>query len=238
MKQSNGTFTQGMLKGWPIALGYFSISITFGIVATANGLTSWESTLMSIWVFAGASQFIAIELIAKATAFEIIFTTFVLNLRHLLMSTSLSKRIKSSKSKSALFSFGITDETFAVASMDNEQHNMPGRYFAGIAFIAYCSWILGTMVGSLFGEFIPQSLTNSMGIALYAMFIALLTPAIKYSFLKTFIAASSGGLCTLLYYTVPQLSNGWSIIISTIFASVLGVLIQSNQQHVEGSNAA
>jgi 4-azaleucine resistance transporter AzlC len=238
MLSGKQAFILGCKHGWPIAFGYFSISVTFGVLASQGGLTTYEAATMSIWVFAGASQFIALSLLATSAGWvEIVLATFVLNLRHLLMSTTLARRIKTSKSKAAILSFGITDETFVVATVGEQSKVIQGSYFAGIALIAYISWITGTLVGSLFGEFIPESLTNSMGIALYAMFIALLTPAIKQSWQKAIVAGTGAILCTLFYYLLPSLSYGWAVVISTIFASTIGLLI-SNEKKIFEEDAA
>ncbi|WP_202080981.1 AzlC family ABC transporter permease [Caldalkalibacillus salinus] len=219
-------FLLGVKHAIPISVGYFSISITFGVLSTSGGLSIFETTAMSMWVFAGASQFIALNLIGVASAFEIIFATFILNLRHLLMSTTLARKIKASKKSAAALSFGITDETFAVATLGKEQPSIQGSYFAGVALVAYLSWLMGTIVGAVFGEFIPASITNSLGIALYAMFIALLTPAIKSSRHHAYIAGLSALTCTGLYYMIPALSDGWSIVISTVFAATFGLKLQ------------
>jgi len=232
-------FFQGCKVGLPVAFGYFSISVTFGVLAVQNGLTALESTAMSIWVFAGASQFIAVSLIASAGWMEIVLATFILNLRHLLMSTTLARSIKTSTWKAAILSFGITDETFVVSTIGKKDKLIEGSYFAGIALVSYSSWVIGTLIGALFGDFIPTSITSSMGIALYAMFIALLTPAIKESKQKTIIAGTSAILCTLFYFLFPQLSYGWAVIFSTIGAATLGLFLPTIelQQPKEGEAA-
>lgn len=224
MKSKSQTFFAGCKAGLPIAIGYLSISITFGVLSTAAGLHVFEATAMSALVYAGASQFIAVSLLGTTGWLEVVFATFVLNLRHLLMSTTLALRLDTSRSKATFLSFGITDETFVVSTVGHQSGRLQGSYFAGIAGIAYLSWVSGTVIGALFGTFIPQSIASSLGIALYAMFIALLTPAIKASSRNLLIATSSAGLCTLLYYLTPQLSQGWAIVISTMFAASLGTL--------------
>jgi 4-azaleucine resistance transporter AzlC len=224
-------FILGCRNGYPIAFGYFSISVTFGVLATQGGLSTSEATAMSVFVFAGASQFIALSLLAASAGWvEIVLATFVLNLRHLLMSTTLARRISTSKLKAGILSFGITDETFVVATVGEQSKAIQGSYFAGIALIAYSSWISGTLVGSLFGEYIPASLTRSMEIALYAMFIALLVPSIKHSLQKAVVAGAGASLCTLLYYLLPSLSYGWAVVISTIFASTIGLFLSKEEE--------
>lgn len=226
---SQNAFIKGCVHAWPVALGYFSISVTFGLLAVSTGLSVFEATGMSIFVFAGASQFIAVQLIANmATFLEIIITTFVLNSRHLLMSTSLARKIETTKPRAALLSFGITDETFALASFT--EGKLRAQFFAGIALTAYSSWILGTFVGALFGEFIPDRITASLGIALYAMFIALLIPALRKEKEKISIAIISAFICTSLYFLFPDMSQGWGIIIATLTAATIGLFIVKEKQ--------
>lgn len=228
MGTKRAAFLSGCKHAFPIALGYFSISITFGILSVSTGLQAFEATTMSALVYAGASQFIAISLMGVANWIEIVLATFVLNLRHLLMSTTLARTLKTSKWKAALLSFGITDETFVLATVGQGQEQdakeLKGSYFAGIVITSYLSWVTGTAVGALFGSFIPEALTSSMGIGLYAMYIALLTPAIKSSKKNLWIAASSASVCTLLFFQVPQLSQGWAIVISTMLVATIATL--------------
>lgn len=241
---NQNAFIKGCIHAWPVALGYFSISVTFGLLAVSTGFSIFEATGMSIFVFAGASQFIAVQLIANmATALEIIMTTFVLNSRHLLMSTSLARKMDTTKPRAALLSFGITDETFALASFT--EGKLRARFFAGIAVTAYSSWILGTLIGALFGELIPETITASLGIALYAMFIALLIPALRKEKQKISIAILSAAICTAFYYVFPDLSQGWAIIAATLIAATVGLIIvkeekgtSDDNQHTAGENDA
>ena len=170
----NNSLRKGFLSGLPVFLGYLPIAITFGLVAKSEGISIFATFLFSLLVFAGASQFIAVKLIGSGiTPLDIAIVTFLVNLRHLLMSASLSTRIKN-KRYIPIISFGITDETFAVASA--KKGNMESSYLLGLELISYISWVSGTILGFIAGDFLPQSVKMSMNIALYAMFIAILIP--------------------------------------------------------------
>jgi 4-azaleucine resistance transporter AzlC len=234
MLEKKEAFLLGVKHGWPIAFGYFFISITFGVLAVQGDLMSaFEATLMSIWVFAGASQFISLSLLPTAGWIEIVIATFILNLRHLLMSTTLARKIKTSKPKAAILAFGITDETFVVSTIGKEKEGIQGSYFAGVAITAYSGWILGTAIGGIFSAVIPTSITNSMGIGLYAMFIALLTPTIKKSLQKALVAGASAVMCSFIYFFIESMSYGWAVVISTIFASTLGLFLPSEREMIQ-----
>ncbi len=224
-------FKIGVKSGIPIALGYLPIAITFGILSVQAGLTPALATGMSIWVFAGASQFIAVNLLQSHVPFiEIILTTFILNLRHLLMSTALSRRLTSNTLISSLLAFGITDETFVVATVDEEQQQIKASYFFGLALTSYSGWVLGTFLGSYFSTVIPANFAVGMSVALYAMFIGLLIPSMKKSWQISFIAILSGIFSWVLSLLLPQLSSGWTIIIATLVATTVGFLLPEQKE--------
>lgn len=248
-------FRKGCMAGFPIAIGYIPIAITFGVIASAQGgLTLWEATFMSLWVYAGASQYISIQLLhAGSSTVEIILATFILNLRHFLMSTTLSHFLRPSRKTGALLSFGITDETFVVATTtegsnaelstfgDSSSNDAIANgaffrsplFFGGIALVSYSSWVLGTAAGILFSNLIPASLQSSMGISLYALFIGLLVPSVRKSVRTAIIAFISAGLAWMLS---QWLAMGWSIVLATIIASTIGFIgnrLQPNSERGE-----
>ena len=175
--RSSKALRKGLSSAAPIAIGYVPIAIAFGVIARQAGLPFVETVLMSMMVFAGASQFMAVQMAtAGALGMEIIVATLVLNFRHFVMSLSLMDRLRDAPllTKAGL-SFGITDETFAVASMDEQGQDTPlhPAYMAGLILLAYGSWVSGTVIGALFAQVIPPAISDSMNIALYAMFIGL-----------------------------------------------------------------
>jgi len=221
-------FWSGIKAGIPIAIGYIPIAIAFGLLAKSNNIPNHISIAMSLIVFAGASQFIAVNLLSLATGYpEIIMTTFIINLRHFLMTASLSQRLKEGITKKylLLISFGVTDETFALASLQEKQ--LSANFVLGLNLIAYFSWVGGTAVGVFLGTGLPAILQSSMGIALYVMFIGLLVPNLKKSNSLLIVALLAFGISSSLYYlpTVKELSTGWMIIITTIFASIIGAIL-------------
>jgi 4-azaleucine resistance transporter AzlC len=211
---------KGIQAGLPIAIGYMPVAFTFGLLAKAAGLSLFETVGMSIIVFAGASQYIALSMIAAASgAAEMIITTFIMNIRHLLMSASL-KELADEEPKwlRTIYAFFITDETFSVAATSAEK-KLTGSYLLGLGITAYSSWVIFSGVGYVMGAGLPAELQTSMGIALYAMFIALLVPAAKKS-RKVIMLAGSAAVLNSLFSFVPFLNGGWGIILSTLIAAV------------------
>lgn len=221
------SFKEGLKSGVPIAIGYIPIAIAFGLVASTYGVPDMITILMSLMVFAGASQFVGVNLLhAGAQYGEILLTTFILNFRHFLMTAAISQRMETGISKKwmALLSFGITDETFSVASMRNEDR-LSRWYLLGLNLIAFSAWNVGTWIGMIVGTGLPDSLQSSMGIALYAMFIGLLIPSMKKyrPVLVTSILAMVIHFVVRLFFA--HLSEGWSIILTTIAAAAIATFL-------------
>ncbi|ASV66290.1 AzlC family ABC transporter permease [Cytobacillus sp. FSL W7-1323] len=218
-------FRKGVQAGVSIAIGYAPVALTFGLLAKTTGLSFIETVLMSMIVFAGASQYMALSLISLGTStFEIIFTTFIVNIRHFLMSTALNEKAEDDRlMKKALYSFGITDESFSViATKDGVQKT---GFILGVNIIGYMSWVTFTALGFVVGANLPQVLQESMTVALYAMFIGLLVPSMKGSAKVVYLAAIAAGLNTIFTFT-GALSTGWSIVIATLISSVLVEVIE------------
>lgn len=217
---------KGITVGFPIMLGYLPIAITYGVLAKQAGMTLTELTLMSVMVFAGASQFMGANMIAVgAGALEIIVATFVLNFRHFVMSLSFMNRLREIGLKwKAPLSLGLTDETFAVSSLHTKEAKMEkGAFFYGALILtAYFSWIIGSFLGGILGEIIPEQLSQSMGIALYAMFIGLLIPSVKKEWRVGLVAV----IAMLINVICSQfMSEGWAIVFGTVLGGLSGVLL-------------
>lgn len=225
-------FLQGLKYGIPIALGYIPIAIAFGILTASEGIPFLTGMLMSLTVFAGASQFVAVNLMSLgAAAGEIILTTFILNFRHFLMSASLSQRLDENISLSlrSILSFGITDETFSLASVTklNEEKKLPFSFLLGLMLISFTAWNVGTWIGLFMGNILPDILQNSMGIALYVMFIGLLVPSMKSSFPIVVVALTAMFTHSAIIFIpwIPGFSTGWNIIFSTMLGAFLGTIL-------------
>jgi len=216
-------FKAGLTAGWPICLGYLPIGMAFGVLAQKAGLTPLQIGLMSILVFAGSSQFIAVSMLtAGASAPAIITTTFVVNLRHLLMSSALAVYLRSvHRGLLALYAYGVTDESFAV--------NLP-RFNAGtwslpralvVNHTANLTWFISTVAGGIGGRFIPE---GAFGIdyALIAMFICLLIYQIR-ELLHLLTAVTAGLTAVGLALLFP---GNTYIVIASVLAATLGVVLR------------
>jgi 4-azaleucine resistance transporter AzlC len=210
--------------GIPIFIGYFPAAVAFGVLAKTTGVTLVEAFLFSAVVFAGASQFIALNLLATGMGpAGIILTTLLVNFRHFLMSAYLSTRIKERALKYYFFlAFGVTDEVFSVLSF--KKGPLSKGFVFALQMSAYSGWVAGTLCGYLLGGFMPEILTQSMGVALYALLLAILMPEIKASSTSLFLALASGLLNWLLIY-LDFLPKEWTIIVCILVIALAGTFL-------------
>jgi 4-azaleucine resistance transporter AzlC len=164
----------GAAAGWPICLGYFPVGLALGVLARQNGLSPLDIGLMSLLVFAGSAQFIAVAMIgAKAAPLSIVATTFIVNSRHLLMSSALAVHLRGAgKPFLALFAYGVTDESFAV-NLSRFRDGWDRRCALVVNHLANGVWIAASILGALVGALVPPGACG-INFALPAMFIALL----------------------------------------------------------------
>lgn len=221
-------FKHGIIKGLPICFGYIPVAFTFGLMAVQYGMPVWLATFISLSNVTSAGQFAGISIIAAGGAYvEIALTTLIINLRYMLMSFSLSQKIekKTSLCQRFIFGFGITDEIFAVAS--TEDGKISPYYMYGLIITPIAGWTFGTALGGIISGALPARLSEAMGIALYAMFIAIIIPPAKKSkpiVLCIGLAVLIG--CVLRYVPVFNfISDGFQLIITTIItASIVAVI--------------
>lgn len=218
---------KGIAAGFPIMLGYLPVALTYGVLASRSGMSNLELTLMSVLVFAGAAQFLAVGMVATGIGIiEIIIATFVLNFRHFVMSLSFVNRLKGIAIRAKIpLTLGLTDETFTVSALYKEEakEKHGHLFYVSLILTAYLSWVGGSYLGGVLGNIIPARLSDSMGVALYAMFIGLLVPSIKKEYKIATIA-----LLAMLINFLCQLwgmNQGWAIVIGTVLAGFSGIWI-------------
>ncbi|HEY9738722.1 MAG TPA: AzlC family ABC transporter permease [Trichocoleus sp.] len=193
-------FLAGARDTLPLIVGAIPFGLIFGTLAQSSGL-SWAATLgMSIFVFAGSSQFIAVGLIAAGTALPIILlTTLVVNLRHLLYSASLVPHIRQLPQHwKVAMAFWLTDETFAVAIRrysDPRPNPHKHWYYLGSALAMYGNWALCTWLGLAVGQMIPDAASWGLDFAMVATFIGMTVPYITTRpMVATVVVAGAVGL--------------------------------------------
>lgn len=227
--KNKDNFWSGVKAAIPLVVGYVPIAMAFGILSKTTGISMMDSFLFSALVFAGASQFMALNLLAIGGGFsEIVLTTLLVNFRHFLMSASLALRIKEyMKRWIPLIAFGVTDESFSVLSF--KEGEITKEFTLGLQLTAYASWVAGTILGYLAGGILPGIIIDSMGIALYAMFTAILVPELKKSNKVLSLVLLSGATNTFLNY-FKFLPKGWNMILTILVVSFIGSYLYEEKE--------
>lgn len=225
----------GITAAWPICLGYAPIGLAFGVLAQKAGLSPGEIGLMSLLVFAGSAQFIAVSMISGgAAAIPIILTTFTVNLRHLLMSSSLAVHLRLLNAGwLSLYAYGVTDESFALNMTRFREETWDWRRALVLNHAANLAWIVSTVIGGYGGQFIPA---GAFGIdyALPAMFICLLVLQIRGG-LYIAVALVAGLLAVVFSLLFP--GNAY-IVAATVVAATIGVFLRKWKKEVGKSGGA
>ena len=221
-------FSNGLRDGIPICLGYVSVAFTFGLMCTENGLPFWIAVLISLTNLTSAGQFAGTALIiAGGGLLEIGITTFVINLRYMLMSLSISQKVdaKLSVPKRMAMSFGVTDEIFGVSMQ--KKGNITFAYFMGLMMLPILGWSGGTLVGAVAVPLLPDMVRSALGIAIYGMFLAIIIPPARTERAIAWVIAIAGLISCVLYY-VPlfnSISGGWMIIICAVVTSSIAAIL-------------
>lgn len=227
-------FKQGIKVGIPIALGYFAVAFSLGIVASNAGLTPFQGFLTSALVNASAGEnagFVAIK--EQVPYLEMIIITIVSNARYILMSASLSQHIMPETPfiHRILLGFYMTDEYFALGIKDKYCNPY---YSYGAIVIAAPAWAIGTMLGIIVGNILPLKIVSALSVALYGMFLAIIIPpAKKDKVIAVFIVISF--ISSYLLSRLTDLSNSVIIIVLTIVLSSIAAIVKPIKE--DGDNA-
>jgi 4-azaleucine resistance transporter AzlC len=208
----------------PIVLGYVPIGFAYGVLAQKAGLSVPSTLLMSLFVYAGSSQLIAVGLFASgAQPLSIVATTLIVNLRHLVMSASLSPHMRKwRKSEIAAFAYQLTDETFAVHSTRFAARVPEKSAVFATNLTAQMAWVAGGGLGVLVGQLIEDVRPLGLDYALPAMFIALLALQVK-DLVQVCVALLAGCLAVaLLLAGLEQ----WQVIAANVIAAGMAVVLE------------
>lgn len=219
---------RGIRDGIPIAVGYFSVSFTFGMMAVQSGISPFHAVLISLLNLTSAGQFAGLTVIvSNASLMEMALTQLVVNIRYALMSVSLSQKLDDSvKMRSRLLiAYGNTDEIFAVAS--SKPGTVGAKYLYGLILLPVLGWVGGTLAGAVASTLLPGTVISALGVALYGMFIAIVVPPAKeHKEVRTVVLIALLLSCAFYYLPVlRQLSSGFMIIICTVAAAAVGAVL-------------
>lgn len=234
---------QGIKSGFPVFMGYITVSFTFGIAAS-HTLTPVQAVIMSATNYTSAGQFAGLGLIVSSSNYlEMAVTQLIINMRYFLMSCALSQKLERDTPflYRVIIAAGVTDEVFGISV------SVPGRlnacYSLGIMSIALPGWVLGTLLGGMSKGILPVAITSALGIAIYSMFIALVIPVTKGNRILAGVVMISMAASTIfdLVPALMKIPEGVKFILLTvtIAAAAAGLFpIYDNEKNHEESAAA
>ena len=227
------SFKKGIADGIPICLGYLSVAFAFGIFATEKGLSILQALIVSMTNVTSAGQLAGVPIIvAGGTIAELMLSQFIINLRYALMSVSLSQKLgKSVRMKDRfLISFMMTDEVFGVAS--GNKGKVGRNYLFGLILTPFLGWSLGTFLGAGAGNILPAAVVSCLGIAIYAMFVAIVIPEIKKC-TNTLMCVLCAVVIGCVIFFVPWFAfipEGFRVIIAAGIASGIFAFLRPLEQ--------
>lgn len=225
----NRIFLHGVRDGIPIALGYYAVEFSLGIIASKAGISALPGFIGSFFTRASAGEYGVYTLVAaSATYAEVVAMSLVTNLRYLLMSTALSQKFAEGTSllKRVLVACCVTDEIFGISIA--YPGSLAPAYTFGAALISTIFWASGTMSGIIAGDVLPKNIVSALGVALYGMFLAIIIPparkdrAVGIAVVVSFILS---GLCAVMP-VVSSLSGGTRTILLTIVISAVAAILK------------
>ena len=212
-------YKRGLKAGIPIGLGYLAVAFTLGISARTAGLTALQATLTSFLINASAGEFVGFTLIAAgAGLLEVAIMEAVANARYLLMSFSLSQKLRPETGilHRMLIGWYVTDEVFGVSI------SAPGYlnpfYTYGAVTLACPGWAIGTCLGVIMGNILPANVVSALSVGLYGMFIAIFVPPCRQS--KTILTIVGASMAASFALAMIPLFDGISSGIKTIVLTV------------------
>ncbi len=213
---------RGATAALPIVLGYIPVGIAFGVLGRQAGFSILEASGMSLLVYAGAAQFIAAEMLSGgALVITVVLTTFLVNLRHVLMSSSIAPHLGKIKPAMVfMLSAELTDESFSVAMVDTDKIEGRPYYLLGMQVVSHFAWVFGSVIGAVFGAFIDSS-AFGFPFAMTALFICLLVLQLKTRI--HFIVMLVAGISALVFKAL--LPSTWYILLAAVLAAACGFML-------------
>ncbi|MGI6081555.1 MAG: AzlC family ABC transporter permease [Limnochordia bacterium] len=228
--QSSEGIVSGLRDALPIMLGYGPLAFAYGVLAVQTGLSVGAAVAMSVFVYAGASQFMALALIATGAPLgSIVLATLVVNLRHVLMSAAISPYLGSvSRICLAALAYELTDESFAVISERASRVGLQAPWMTGLQLGSHMAWICGSALGAWVGSGITDPSRWGFDFALTALFIALLLAQIKDK-ITVVVAVIAVSVHRIMQLSIP---GPWGLVLSAMIAAWVGSILAERQPEV------
>ncbi|MGN0909408.1 MAG: AzlC family ABC transporter permease [Succinivibrio sp.] len=227
METAAGFYLKGARDSLPIVLGYVPVSIAFAVLSLSTGFSPLQTIAMSLTCYSGAGQFLGVAMAgAGAGLAAAAIGMALINFRYFVMSLCVFARFKSLPFPARLvLSHFITDETFAIFTTNDARYvNVP--YFLGLFTTSFLSWNSGTVIGIIASSVLPEAVTLALGIALYALFIAIVVPGarsgVRMCAVIVFVALFNSALSMGLSRAFGEGAASWSLVISMLGGAFIG----------------
>ena len=218
-------YLKSLKDSFPIISGYFTVSFVFGISCVNLGLPIWFPILMSLFVYAGAAQFAFLILFsAGASISTIIITTFLINLRHMVMSIYIANifdKLQIKRKFRWLYGYGLTDESFAFHSVLGDK-KLSHKYFLSFNIFCHSAWVLGSLFGAWLATETKTSDLASLQYVLTAMMVYILV-LLSTNIIKTIVALVS--IMSMIILSLVYESH-FNILIATFIGTGVGVWLK------------
>lgn len=226
-EQGASAFRRGVIACLPTVPGYWSIGFAAGAIGTLAGFSVLETALLAGLLYTGSAQFLFYSLwAAGAEMLSVVLSVFLVNMRYLLMSSSLSLWFRNSTTMQKLISgLLLTDETFGVAAQYGARHGaIPFAWMLGLNVVAWLNWILACVVGAWLASALPASLIDGLSFSLVSMFIGLLLMTWFASRRKKLETLTIAVAVAVTLATVEHLEASLVVILAATLAATLATL--------------
>lgn len=193
-------FRTAFLDTVPVMTGYLFLGFGFGILALQSGLSLWWAMAMSVFIYAGSMQFVAVTLLSGGTGLlTAALTTLAVNARHLFYGISMIDRYKGTGRKKPYLIFSLTDETYSLVSQGQPRQD-GGRYYLLVSLLDQCYWVLGTLLGTAVGQLLPMNY-EGIDFVLTALFVTIFVEQwlSTKNHLPALIGLGASVLCLILF---------------------------------------
>ena len=221
-------FGKGFVDALPIFFGYLAVGFAFGFKCSQNGHPFWSPALMSMTHISGTGQFaVADQLEKDGTYFAVVLAVLALNLRYVLMALAVAQRLPSSVGflRRMVVAMGDTDEIVGVAVKQSQ--TLAFSYYLGLTVCSWLGWVGGTLLGAwdMTRDLMSVPLQKSLGLALYAMFLAIIVPEARKSRPVLFCVALAAVLSVGMRLGLSGLSAGWVTLIAGVGSAVVAAFL-------------
>lgn len=226
-------YLKGVKAGIGMGVAFIPFGLTIGLIAKSNGMHTLVTAALSFGIYAGGSEAMLLKMVygQHSTALEVVISVFMINLRYLLLNLLIFRQLKNGTKfwKKVLVGIGLTDETITYAILKKE--NSPW-YIIGLNTLPYICYGGSSVLGSLFGDLIPEVFRASMSFILYSIYFSLLIMSLQKlpKFFEVVIYVIAMKLAFMYLPGLSMVSSGWAMIIIMISSSLIYAIRHRNEE--------